>query len=73
MPHGPLALLLCNVQRCAFIKHVLLTPCALHLQDKALARNVQRLFASPSMRVNTTSGEPGCELIASAAQCTQPP
>ena len=29
---------------------------AVHLQDKALARIVQRLFASPSMRVNTTSG-----------------
>ena len=41
---------------------LVLTPCAIcatHLQDKALARIVQRLFASPSMRVNTTSGEPG--------------
>lgn len=26
------------------------------VQDKALARTVQRLFASPSMRVNTTTG-----------------
>ncbi len=27
-------------------------------QDKALARSVQRLFASPDMRVNTTTGAP---------------
>jgi hypothetical protein len=40
-------------------QHLFMTPCAMRLQDKALARIVQRLFASPSMRVNTTSGEPG--------------
>ena len=35
-------------------------------KDKALARSVQRLFASPSMRVNTSSGAPAacCSLAA---------
>lgn len=36
------------------------------LQDKALARSVQRLFASPDMRVNTTTG-------ASSADCSEQP